>query len=164
MLAIARELAPYDVPLIGINQGRLGFITDIQLKDVPTALPQILAGQFEREQRAMLEGAVMRPLKGGGFETIYEGHAINEVVVSRGATASMVELRAEVDECNTAIHKPVGMSSAQVIRDCQNVFLPSALFAPVLEQEREMRAREPKSQQRRRSKAVGSTSTGCDAT
>ncbi|NBD20114.1 NAD kinase [Aquabacterium fontiphilum] len=109
MLAIARELAPYDVPLIGINQGRLGFITDIQLKDVPTALPQILAGQFEREQRAMLEGAVMRPLKGGGFETIYEGHAINEVVVSRGATASMVELRAEVDGQFVANYRADGL-------------------------------------------------------
>ena len=45
----------------------------------------------------MLEGAVLRPHRNGELETIYEGHAINEVVVSRGATASMVELRAEVD-------------------------------------------------------------------
>ena len=97
MLAIARELACFNIPLIGINQGRLGFITDIQLKDVATALPLILSGQYEEEHRAMLQGAVLRPSRGGGMETIYEGHAINEVVVSRGATASMVELRAEVD-------------------------------------------------------------------
>ena len=97
MLATARELARYNIPLVGINQGRLGFITDIQLKDVATALPLILSGQYEEEHRAMLQGAVLRPSRGGGMETIYEGHAINEVVVSRGATASMVELRAEVD-------------------------------------------------------------------
>ena len=94
MLAIARELARYDVPLIGVNQGRLGFITDIQLKDVPSALPQILSGRYEREERAMLEGAVVRPLKDGGFETIYEGHAINEVV----AAASEGDEFVEVDE------------------------------------------------------------------
>lgn len=96
MLATARELARFGIPLIGINQGRLGFITDIQLKDVATALPLILSGQYEEERRAMLEGAVLRP-RHGEMETIYEGYAINEVVVSRGGTASMVELRAEVD-------------------------------------------------------------------
>ena len=97
MLAIARELARFNIPLIGINQGRLGFITDIQLKDVATALPLILSGQYEEERRAMLEGAVLRPHSGGELETIYEDFAINEVVVSRGATAGMVEVRAEVD-------------------------------------------------------------------
>jgi NAD+ kinase len=97
MLATARELARYNIPLVGINQGRLGFITDIQLKDVASALPLILSGQYEAETRHMLEGAVLRPHRNGELETIYEGHAINEVVVSRGATASMVELRAEVD-------------------------------------------------------------------
>ena len=97
MLAIARELARFNIPLVGINQGRLGFITDIQLKDVATALPLILSGQYEEEHRAMLEGAVLRPHGQDETETIYEGYAINEVVVSRGATAGMVEVRAEVD-------------------------------------------------------------------
>ena len=109
MLATARELAPFDIPLIGINQGRLGFITDIQLKDIATALPSILAGQYEEEQRAMLEGAVLRPMRGAGFETIYDGYAINEVVVSRGATASMVELRAEIDGQFVANYRADGL-------------------------------------------------------
>ena len=109
MLAVARELAPFDTPLIGINQGRLGFITDIQHKDMATALPLILSGQFEEEKRAMLEGAVLRPIRDGGFETIYEGHAINEVVVSRGATASMVELRAEIDGQFVANYRADGL-------------------------------------------------------
>ena len=109
MLATARELARYDIPLVGINQGRLGFITDIQLKDVATALPLILSGQYEEEHRAMLQGAVLRPSRGGGMETIYEGHAINEVVVSRGATAGMVELRAEVDGQFVANYRADGL-------------------------------------------------------
>ncbi|HET6789624.1 MAG TPA: NAD kinase, partial [Aquabacterium sp.] len=109
MLAIARELAPFDIPLIGINQGRLGFITDIQHKDMATALPSILSGQFEEEQRAMLEGAVLRPQRDGSLEVIYEGFAINEVVVSRGATASMVELRAEIDGQFVANYRADGL-------------------------------------------------------
>ena len=109
MLATARELAPFDIPLIGINQGRLGFITDIQHKEMTTALPQILSGQYEEEKRAMLAGAVLRPNSDGGVDTIYEGFAINEVVVSRGATASMVELRAEVDGQFVANYRADGL-------------------------------------------------------
>jgi NAD+ kinase len=109
MLAIARELAPFDIPLIGINQGRLGFITDIQHKDMATALPLILTGEYEEEKRAMLQGAVLRPNRSGGLETIYEGHAINEVVVSRGATASMIELRAEIDGQFVANYRADGL-------------------------------------------------------
>jgi NAD+ kinase len=109
MLAIARELAPFDIPLIGINQGRLGFITDIQHKDMASALPLILAGQYEEEKRALLQGSVMRPSRGGGLETIYEGYAINEIVVSRGGTASMVELRAEIDGQFVANYRADGL-------------------------------------------------------
>ena len=109
MLAIARELAPFDIPLIGINQGRLGFITDIPLKDVGTTLPLMLRGEYEEESRAMLAGAVLRPVRGDGFGTIYEGFAINEVLVSRGATASMVELRAEIDGQFVANYRADGL-------------------------------------------------------
>ena len=109
MLAIARELAPFDIPLIGINQGRLGFITDSPLKDVGTTLPLMLRGEYEEESRAMLAGAVLRPIRGDGFETIYEGFAINEVLVSRGATASMVELRAEIDGQFVANYRADGL-------------------------------------------------------
>lgn len=109
MLAIARELSRFDIPLIGINQGRLGFITDIQHKEMASVLPQILTGQYEEEHRAMLEGAVLRPTRDGGMDTIYEGFAINEVVVSRGATASMVELRAEVDGQFVANYRADGL-------------------------------------------------------
>lgn len=109
MLANARELSRYDVPLIGINQGRLGFMTDIQHRDMHTALPLILSGHYEEESRSVLEGAVLRPRRDGGMDTIYEGYAINEVVVSRGATASMVELRAEVDGLLVANYRADGL-------------------------------------------------------
>ena len=91
MLGFAREMARYGVPLIGINQGRLGFITDISIEKFRETLGPILAGDFETERRAMLEGAVWRD-----EVSIFEGLALNDVVVSRGATASMVELRIDI--------------------------------------------------------------------
>ncbi|KPF50168.1 inorganic polyphosphate kinase [beta proteobacterium AAP121] len=93
MLGIARELARWNIPLVGINQGRLGFITDIPLGQFQEALAPIVAGDYEEEQRSMLEGDVWRD-----GQRIYEGLSMNDVVVSRGATASMVELRVDVDD------------------------------------------------------------------
>ncbi|CAM3804241.1 NAD kinase [Roseateles saccharophilus] len=93
MLGFAREMAPYGIPLLGINQGRLGFITDIPTERWRESLAPVLAGDYEVESRAMLEGAVLRD-----GEAIFTGLALNDVVVSRGATAGMVELKIEVGE------------------------------------------------------------------
>ncbi len=93
MLGIARELARHKLPLVGINQGRLGFITDIAMGQYKEALAPIVAGDFEEESRAMLESDVWRDGR-----RIFEGLSLNDVVVSRGATASMVELRVDVGD------------------------------------------------------------------
>ena len=93
MLGIARELARWKMPLVGINQGRLGFITDIAIGQYPEALAPMLQGDYEEESRSMLEGEVWRDGR-----RIYEGLSLNDVVVSRGATASMVELRVDVGD------------------------------------------------------------------
>lgn len=98
MLGIARQLAPHGTPLVGINQGRLGFITDIAWTEVEAVLPAVLEGEYIEEQRAMLEGAVWRDGR-----VIFESVAVNDVIVSRGATAGMVELRIDLDDdfvCN----------------------------------------------------------------
>lgn len=93
MLGFARELARYGVPLVGINQGRLGFITDVPIGQFREALEPMLAGDFEEEQRTMLESEVWRD-----EQCIFEGLSMNDVVVSRGATAGMVELRVEIGD------------------------------------------------------------------
>ena len=93
MLGLARQLAPYDVPLIGINQGRLGFMTDIPLEGMLPVLERMLAGSHQAERRTLLEGSVRRDGK-----EIHVGLAVNDVVVSRGAGAGMAELRVDVDE------------------------------------------------------------------
>ncbi|MBC3831047.1 NAD kinase [Undibacterium amnicola] len=93
MLGIARQLAPYDVPLIGINQGRLGFITDIPRDQMIPAVMKILNGEHIAEQRCMLEAIVVRD-----GEQIFSGVAFNDIVLSRGAGSGMIELRVEVDQ------------------------------------------------------------------
>jgi NAD+ kinase len=92
MLGIARQLAPFDVPLIGINQGRLGFMTDISQEGMIEVLTDMLNGKLESEKRSLLEGSVIR-----NGATIFHALAFNDVVVSRGSTAGMTELQVEVD-------------------------------------------------------------------
>ena len=93
MLGIARQLARYGTPLVGINQGRLGFITDVSVGQFAEALAPMLAGDFEVEHRTMLDGVVLRD-----GHAIFEALALNDVVVSRSHTASMIELRIDIGD------------------------------------------------------------------
>ena len=92
MLGIGRQLAPYRTPLIGINHGRLGFITDIAFSEMQEIVPQLLAGSFEREERSLLESRITRD-----GEPIYHALAFNDVVVNRSGFSGMAELRVNVD-------------------------------------------------------------------
>jgi len=91
MLGIARQLSRHGTPLVGINQGRLGFITDVNVGQYEQALAPMIAGDYEEECRTMLEGGVWRDK-----QQIFEGFAMNDVVVSRGASSSMVELKVDI--------------------------------------------------------------------
>ncbi|MDO8278723.1 MAG: NAD kinase [Hylemonella sp.] len=104
MLGIGRQLARYGVPLIGINQGRLGFITDIPLGDFASTLTPMLAGRFEEDQRTLMHARVMRD-----GHCVFDALAMNDVVVNRGATSGMVELRIEVDGHFVATQRADGL-------------------------------------------------------
>ena len=92
MLGIARQLAPYDVPLVGINQGRLGFMTDIPFEGMHDAVLDIPAGNHEIEERTLLNARILR-----NDVVMLEAVALNDVVVARGAVSGMVELSVAVD-------------------------------------------------------------------
>ncbi len=92
MLGIGRQLARYGVPLIGINQGRLGFITDIPLGTYKPTLAPMLRGEFEEDHRSLIHARVLRD-----GHCVFDALAMNDVVVNRAATSGMVELRVEVD-------------------------------------------------------------------
>jgi NAD+ kinase len=93
MLSIARQLAPFDVPLIGVNQGRLGFLTDIPLVTMEDALDAMLAGRHVEERRTLLEATVHRAGDGGEQRVL----ALNDVVVNRGTSGGMVDIAVDID-------------------------------------------------------------------
>lgn len=92
MLGIGRQLARYGMPLIGINHGRLGFITDIALDDYKNTLDPMLRGEHELELRPLMHARVMRD-----GQCVFDALALNDVVINRGAGSGLVELRVEID-------------------------------------------------------------------
>jgi len=92
MLGIGRQLAGSNVPLVGINMGRLGYMTDIPIQNVQTVLPQIIAGEYEADSRTLLDAVVIR----NGKE-INQALALNDVVVNRSGISGMVELAVRVN-------------------------------------------------------------------
>ncbi|WP_454691574.1 NAD kinase [Achromobacter aloeverae] len=92
MLGAARYLAPFGVPLVGVNHGRLGFITDVPLQDAQNALARVLEGNFVAEDRMLLQGNIWR-----GDKEMYSASALNDVVLNRAGRGGMIEVRVELD-------------------------------------------------------------------
>ena len=92
MLGIGRQLAGSNVPLVGINMGRLGYMTDIPIQSVQTTLPKMIAGEYEADTRTLLDAVVLR----NGKE-INRALALNDVVVNRSGISGMVELAVHVN-------------------------------------------------------------------
>jgi NAD+ kinase len=92
LIAAARLMADHGVPLVGVNLGRLGFLTDIPADSAAQAIEAVLAGDFVPEQRLLLAGSVRR-----GARTMIAATAMNDIVVSRGAVGSMIEFAVTVD-------------------------------------------------------------------
>jgi len=88
MLNAARQLARYRVPLVGVNQGRLGFMTDISRNDMLVAMDDLLDGKFVPETRMLLEAEVLRDERPVGAPHL----ALNDVVVDKGAIGRMIEI------------------------------------------------------------------------
>lgn len=92
LLAVARELAQHQTPLIGINQGHLGFMTDIALASFATELEAVLAGEYTIEPRSMIAGSLLRD-----GVCVARALALNDAVISRGTSSSMVDVTVAVD-------------------------------------------------------------------
>ena len=91
MLHVARILADYGLPLIGINLGRLGFLTAIAADDVEERLDQILSGDFVTEERSMLSAKVNR-----NTELLADCTALNDIFLSKGATGKLIECETRI--------------------------------------------------------------------
>ena len=87
LLNAARSLAPHNTAILGINQGRLGFLTDISPAEMEQRLDEIFSGQYEEEDRFMLRCSIVRD-----GEHISESEAFNDVVIHKWDVARMIEL------------------------------------------------------------------------
>ncbi len=92
LLAAARLAAAVDVPILGVNLGHIGFLTEVELKNLWSALPDYIAGRCLLDNRVMLEATVMRPQgPGPGF------FALNDVTLTKGPLARLIHLEVQVD-------------------------------------------------------------------
>lgn len=89
MLRAACAVADYNIPIVGINRGRFGFLADIAPDQIDELIPQILSGDFQQESRMMLE--VELP------DQKIQKHALNDIVLATGDTAHMTEFEIYVD-------------------------------------------------------------------
>jgi NAD+ kinase len=93
LLNAARRLGERAVPLVGVNLGRLGFLTDLPRVDALRQLGEILDGRYREESRFMLDAEVVR-----GGQRIFHTLALNDVVVNRGKLGRMIEFELLVDD------------------------------------------------------------------
>lgn len=92
MLNVARTLVDHQVPMIGVNQGRLGFLADVSLDTMFSTLEEMLAGDFIAEERILLDCRMER-----GDELTLRTYAFNDVVVSKSTTGRLIEFEVYVD-------------------------------------------------------------------
>lgn len=100
MLSVARAIASQQVPVIGVNRGKLGFLTDISPEDMESRIEELLKGKYTVESRFLLEVSL---LKGAASDTDnavadeYLGSALNDVVLHPGQAAQMIEFELFID-------------------------------------------------------------------
>ena len=92
MLNIARTLAPFDVALVGVNQGRLGFLTDLSIDTMHETIGEMLDGKYVTESRMLLACEVVR-----GADQVLDVLAFNDASISKGADGGLIELEVRID-------------------------------------------------------------------
>jgi len=92
VLRAARALAPFDIPILGVNLGRLGFLTSATIDQFDEAMGDVLAGRFTIEERALLDARLVR-----GANEIVRALALNDVVVARGKQVRSINVAVRVD-------------------------------------------------------------------
>jgi NAD+ kinase len=93
LLSAARTLAKFSIPVLGVNRGRLGFITDITPDDIAEQIPEVLDGRFDAESRFLLGAEIRR-----AGRVVGHGDALNDVVVNSGTSAQMIEYELYIDD------------------------------------------------------------------
>ncbi len=134
LLQAARSLHQYNIPILGINLGRLGFLVDLAPYNLRTSIPQILAGHYQEEHRHMLKAQLLD-------QPTVSGLALNDVVIHKPEVAHLVEIGVYVDDCFITNYRADGLiistptgSSAYALSSGGPLIsptLPAILLAPI---------------------------------
>lgn len=92
LLHAAQVLVKYDVPVLGVNRGRLGFLADVHPDQINQQLTRVLAGEYTLEQRFLLKMEIRQ-----GSHVIYEDMALNDVVLHPGKSVHMLDFQLKID-------------------------------------------------------------------
>jgi NAD+ kinase len=92
LLSRSRKVAPYNVPIFGVNLGTLGFLTEVEVGDLEPSLNKLINGQYTIEDRMMLEAHVIR-----NNEKVEVYYGLNDIVITKGALARLINVAAYVD-------------------------------------------------------------------
>ncbi|HET9436095.1 MAG TPA: NAD(+)/NADH kinase [Candidatus Limnocylindrales bacterium] len=98
-LRAARAVIAVDVPLLGVNLGKVGFLSKAEASDLETVLGRLVAGEFSIEDRMTLEARILPAGRPAG-DTVH--HALNDIVVARGALARVCHLGVEIGPSHLA--------------------------------------------------------------
>lgn len=104
LLGVARQAAPYRTPILGINMGHLGFITELEVDDVFSGLERVMQGDYCIEERMMLEARVIK--EDQHTESFY---CLNDVVITRGTLSRIVTLRTFIDDNFVDVYNADGL-------------------------------------------------------
>ena len=136
MLHVARSLASYALPMIGINLGRLGFLTDLSADRMHEGLDELLRGEFTVDERIMLQVQISN-----GRDNLNESIALNDVTLSKGNTGRMIEFETHVNSepvgrtrgDGVIISTPTGSTAYALSAGgpILHPLLPAIVFAPI---------------------------------
>lgn len=104
ILSAARLAIKINVPVIGINRGRLGFLTDISPNDIETQLSAVLAGEYTEERRFLLDTRIHDQ-----EQTYFQGDALNDVVLSRGRETHLIEYDVSINQQFVSSYRADGL-------------------------------------------------------
>ncbi|MGL5514284.1 MAG: NAD(+)/NADH kinase, partial [Sporomusa sp.] len=104
LLNTARLVAPFGIPVCGVNMGNLGFLTEIELPELSTSLDRLVHNDYYIEERLMLDAVVIRQ-----GSPIYISPALNDIVVAKGGFSRMIKLKLFIDEVLTANYPADGL-------------------------------------------------------
>ena len=104
LLSVARAMRTRQVPILGVNLGSLGFLTDVALKDLYETLEKIVDGDVSIENRSLLKAELERKGK-----VILTERVLNDAVITKGAIARMIEVSVDVDHQFVAIIRADGL-------------------------------------------------------